>query len=127
MKKLIFIALLITVSILALHSCIPMFPTIHEIKPAIGTDTTVTVGSTMLSEIERFGVNLFESKLIYCGIEGNIIHVAYREFSNNMARSAFNQDFIWDLSKGTIIKFRNYTMEVHSADNNIISYKIVSG
>ena len=42
--------------------------------------------------------NSFQQTLIYSGRVGNKINIGYREFSNNSARPAFNNDVEYDLS-----------------------------
>ena len=50
--------------------------------------------------------NSFQQTLIYSGRVGDKINVGYREFSNNTARPAFNNDVEYDLSSSHIIGYK---------------------
>jgi len=67
-----------------------------------------------------------KQELVYNGKAGNTIKVSYREFSGNMARAAFTQDLVYDLSESKEISFRNIKIEVAEATNSYIRYKVVS-
>lgn len=64
-------------------------------------------------------------ELIYSGISGGVIRLAYREYSKeDLARPAFYQDLTYDLSS-EFIRFRNIRIQVHSATNENISYTVI--
>ena len=67
----------------------------------------------------------FQQTLIYSGRVGNKINVAYREFSNNMARPAFNNDVEYDLSESATIGYKGAEIEVIEATNRYIKYRVV--
>jgi len=69
--------------------------------------------------------NSFQQTLIYSGRVGNKINVGYREFSNNSARPAFNNDVEYDLSSSNIIGYKGASIEVIKADNSSITYKLI--
>ena len=69
----------------------------------------------------------FEQTLIYTGAEGTLLRFTYREFSNNMARSAYTIDATYDIRTDKIIRFRGALIEVIKTDNQSITYKILSG
>lgn len=70
--------------------------------------------------------NDFQQTLIYSGRVGNRIRVSYREFSGNMARSAFTNEAEYDLSESTIIAYRGARIEVLEANNEEIRYRVLS-
>jgi len=72
-------------------------------------------------------IDNFEQTLIYTGAEGTILKFSYREFSNNMARSAFTVDATYDIKNDKIIRFRGASLEVIRVDNQSIKYKLISG
>lgn len=75
------------------------------------------------------GSNGFRRELIYEGVSGNVVDILYREFVNDLARPAFQQDLHYTLqSPGpTEVSFRSARVRIHSADNNAIRYEVLSG
>lgn len=69
--------------------------------------------------------NNFQQTLIYSGRVGNKINIGYREFSNNSARPAFNNDVEYDLSSSSTIGYKGALLEVIKADNSSITYKLI--
>lgn len=69
--------------------------------------------------------NTFQQTLIYSGKIGNKINVGYREFSGNLARPAFNNDVEYDLNDSKVIGYKGARLEVISADNQNIKYKLL--
>jgi len=69
--------------------------------------------------------NSFQQTLIYSGRVGNKINVSYREFSNNLARPAFNNDVEYDLNTSSQIGYKGAILEILNADNHSIEYKVV--
>ena len=67
----------------------------------------------------------FQQTLIYSGRVGNKINISYREFSNNTARPAFNNDVEYDLSSSRVIGYKGASIEVLKADNSSITYKLI--
>ncbi|MBC2770527.1 hypothetical protein [Pusillimonas minor] len=67
----------------------------------------------------------FQQTLIYSGRVGNKINIGYREFSNNTARPAFNNDVEYDLSASNKIGYKGAQIEVIEADNSGITYKVL--
>lgn len=68
----------------------------------------------------------FQQTLIYSGKIGNIIHIGYREFSNNIARPAFNNDVKYDLTSSDIIGYKGARLNIINATNEKITYIILS-
>lgn len=67
----------------------------------------------------------FQQTLIYSGRVGNKINIGYREFSNNLARPAFNNNVEYDLSQSTIIGYKGAQLEVMEATNQYIKYRVI--
>lgn len=68
----------------------------------------------------------FQQTLIYSGKVGAKIKLGYREFSNNLARPAFNNDVDYDLNESKIIGYKGAQIEILEANNNFIRYKVLS-
>ncbi|MDF1830620.1 hypothetical protein [Cycloclasticus pugetii] len=69
--------------------------------------------------------NSFQQTLIYSGRVGDKINIGYREFSNNTARPAFNNDVEYDLSSSNTIGYKGALIEVIKADNRSMTYKLI--
>lgn len=70
--------------------------------------------------------NAFQQTLIYSGKSGSKILIGYREFSNNVARPAFNNDVSYDLSESPIIGYKGAKLEILDATNEYIEYKVIT-
>ncbi|TAL04287.1 MAG: hypothetical protein EPO08_01760 [Rhodospirillaceae bacterium] len=70
----------------------------------------------------------FKYELLYQGISKGTLKLAYREFINDLARPAFSQDVVYDLATfPTTLTFRNLKIEISKADNDGITYRVLSG
>lgn len=67
----------------------------------------------------------FQQTLIYSGRVGDKVHISYREFSDNMARPAFNNEVVYDLAVSHVIGYKGAQIDVIKADNNGITYKVL--
>ncbi|WP_421245569.1 hypothetical protein [Aeromonas sanarellii] len=67
----------------------------------------------------------FQQTLIYSGKVGNKINIGYRESSNDVARPAFNNDVEYDLNESKEIGYKGAVLEVLSADNQKITYRVL--
>ncbi|MCP9765762.1 hypothetical protein [Lacihabitans soyangensis] len=68
----------------------------------------------------------FKQEFIYNGKVGNSIKFIYREFSNDLARPSFTQDIQYDLNESTLVGFKGLKIEILSATNTLIKYKVLS-
>ena len=75
---------------------------------------------------DEYSRDYIRKELIYSGRSGGAIDVSYREFRGGFAAPAFFQNLKYDLSASSIIRFQRFTIEVISADNQSITYKILS-
>ncbi len=69
--------------------------------------------------------NSLQQTLIYNGRIGNRISIGYREFSNNYARPAFNNNVDYDLNESSIIGYKGAEIEVLEATNRYIKYRLI--
>lgn len=67
----------------------------------------------------------FQQTLIYSGKVGNKINIGYRESSNDIARPAFNNDVEYDLNDSKEIGYKGAVVEILSADNQKITYRVI--
>lgn len=75
---------------------------------------------------ERYSRDFIRKELLYSGRSGSTIEVSYREFRGGLAAPPFFQNLKYDLSESTVIRFQRFVIEVIKADNQSITYKIVS-
>jgi hypothetical protein len=68
----------------------------------------------------------FQQTLIYSGKVGEKITLGYREFSGDLARPAFNNDVVYDIAVSRIVGYKGARIEVISASNTEITYKVLS-
>ena len=67
----------------------------------------------------------FSQELIYNGRVGDYVKFVYREFSAEMARSAFTQEIQYDLSLSNIVGFKGVRLEIVEATNARLDYKVL--
>lgn len=71
----------------------------------------------------------FRQELVYFGVAGDVLKLAYREFSGGLARPAFTQEVTFTLeSEGsTMIHFKGARIEIHEIDNSGVRYTVRQG
>jgi len=62
---------------------------------------------------------------MYSGRVGNRLRISYREFLNDLARPAFQNEAEYDLDESNIISYQGARLEIIRADNNGIVYKVL--
>jgi hypothetical protein len=67
-----------------------------------------------------------QQTLIYSGKVGDKITLGYREFFNEVARPAFSNDVVYDLSASSILGYKGARLQVINATNTEISYKVLA-
>lgn len=67
----------------------------------------------------------FLQELIYTGKVGDKIRFTYREYQKGIVRQAFNIDVEYDLSESNLISYKGATIEIISATNQRIEYKVL--
>lgn len=66
-------------------------------------------------------------ELLYQGYSGNTLRLSYREYINDMARPAYFQDVSYEIAAfPTDITFKTVKLQVLSAGNNGMRYKVLS-
>jgi len=68
----------------------------------------------------------FKQEFIYNGRYENNLKFVYREFSGDLARAAFTQEVQYDISKESIVGFKNLLIEVIEASNTKIEYRVIT-
>ena len=71
----------------------------------------------------------FRYELLYQGAAGGMLRLMYREFEQDMGRPDFVQDLTYELNDSgpTLVTFRNVRMEVLSAGNEGMEYRVNAG
>lgn len=71
----------------------------------------------------------FKSELVYQGVAAGVLRLLYREYSENLARPAFQQELTYTMEAegATEVGFRGLRLEVLEADNSAIRYRVVTG
>jgi len=68
----------------------------------------------------------YVQELIYNGRVDNNLKFVYREFSGDMIRPAFSQTVQYDYNESKFISFKELTLEIVEANNQIIKYKLIN-
>ena len=68
----------------------------------------------------------FTQELIYNGRVDDDVKFVYREYSNQMARSAFSQQAQYDLNVSNIIAFKSAKLKIIEATNEFVVYEVLS-
>lgn len=71
----------------------------------------------------------FRKELLYQGIQGETVRLSYREYANDMARPAFQQDLTYNMERAgpTRVTFKGVQLEISGANNNGLSYRVLTG
>ena len=67
----------------------------------------------------------FQQTIEYAGKSGNMLKFVYSEFTKGLARDAFNREFQVDLNEGNVLAFKGALIEIESATNINIRYKVI--
>lgn len=68
----------------------------------------------------------FRAQIVYSGLDGGTLHAVYREYAGDFIRPAFSQNLQYDLDESNTLSFRTVRIEVISATNTEIEYRILS-
>lgn len=69
----------------------------------------------------------YQQALIYNGKVGNKINIAYREYDGDLTKPILNNSVEYDLSQVNQIGYKGALIEVVSADNQRIQYRVIRG
>lgn len=100
-------------------------------QPKIGVVTLfhvmISENAVGVSRVKRFALSddAFQQTLIYSGKSGNKVKLGYREFSNSVARPAFNNDVEYDLTESKTIGYKGARVEILEATNEFIRYRVI--
>jgi hypothetical protein len=72
-----------------------------------------------------YSTNSFQQTVEYAGRSGDILKFVYSEFADGYARQAFTREFQVDLSEGNVAAYKGAVIEIESATNASITYKVV--
>lgn len=86
------------------------------------------------TEIEdfKFGAHIsnketsFQKTLVYLGKSGKLLRFGYREYFENFARPSFSNEITYDMNESNIIGYKKLRIQVISATNSAITYKILN-
>lgn len=87
----------------------------------------VTTGTFNLNRGQCISVprDSLKRQISFTGVSRGVVSLEYREFSGDLARPAFTQSATYDLADGRTIGFRGARIEVISADNIEIRYRVL--
>ena len=71
-------------------------------------------------------VAFFIQEIIYNGKVSNDLKFIYREFESELIRPAYTQEVQYDANESKIIRFKDLQIEIIEADNQKITYKLIS-
>lgn len=72
-----------------------------------------------------YSENTFQQTIEYVGRSGDILKFIYSEFANGYARQSFTREFQVDLTQGKVAAYKGAVIEIESATNASITYKVV--
>ena len=76
----------------------------------------------------KLGDDGFKKELVFQGMDERTLRIKYREFSDNMARPAFNQDLTYTIEKlPTEVGFRNVRIKIYATKSSQIEYMVKQG
>lgn len=87
----------------------------------------VTGGAVRLehSQCVTLAPNSLTRQIAFTGVSRGSVSIEYREFAGDLARPAFTQSATYDLADGSVIGFRGARIEVVSADNTGVRYRVL--
>lgn len=105
-----------------------VFPARPAKKLKSSVDFSIDTVNTLPDQLEAFGGNHYRKEILYQGVAGGVLRLLYREFTNDMARPAFSQELTYDLLELPMsVTFKSVRLEVSSAGNDGIDFKLLSG
>ena len=69
----------------------------------------------------------YRRELVYQGRDGDNLKLFYREYNNDFARPAYDQEVQYDLGKSEYVQFKGLTILVEEANNEYLVYTIEGG
>lgn len=84
------------------------------------TNTVGTVGERIFERVATsriYSPESFKVEIIYLGLSGADLKASYREYKNDIARPAFYQDLSYNLKDSSIIRYKNFRINILRATN----------
>ncbi len=91
-----------------------------DVNPSISAEKVLK-----LTNINELSEESFKRELLYLGGDANSIQLGYREFKNDFARAAFNQDLKYDISSDKVVGFKGSRFEIQKATNVGLRVKVI--
>lgn len=86
----------------------------------------LSLGKTLNPLDYKTNINFFEQDIVYMGVDGDNIKILYREYFTQINRPGFSIELEYDLSDKNIINYKNFSIEILSATQHSIQYKVLS-
>lgn len=67
----------------------------------------------------------FRYQLVYSGMDNNNVKISYREYKDDFARPAFNQELVYNLDQSKTIRYKNFRIRIENATNEEITYTVL--
>ena len=83
------------------------------------------VGVFQVADMTSISATGFKRELLYNGKTKDNIRILYREFSGDLARPAFSQELMYDLSESRVIGFKDIRIKIIEATNTNIKYEVI--
>ena len=109
------------------HGKLYIFKKVEEANNLCLSRKVCKVAEFSLGKTTTYSRSSNQQTLIYSGKIGNRITLGYREFVNEIARPAFSNDVNYDLSESTTLGYKGARVQVISATNTEITYKVLAG
>jgi len=71
--------------------------------------------------------NGYRRELVYQGRDGDNLKLFYREYINDFARPAYDQEVQYDLGESEFVQFKGLTIFIEEANNEYLVYTIEGG
>ncbi|MFZ6721191.1 hypothetical protein [Undibacterium sp. Ji49W] len=98
-----------------------------ENKICFSKEQCADIKYSLNNKVIKKSGTISQQTLFYNGKIGNRITLAYREFFNDNARPAYNNEVTYDLGESSILGYKGARIEIIKATNTEITYKILSG
>ncbi|MFZ6730694.1 hypothetical protein ACO0LG_02070 [Undibacterium sp. Ji42W] len=98
-----------------------------ENKICFSKEQCADIKYSLNNKVIKKSRTISQQTLLYNGKIENRITLAYREFFNDNARPAYNNEVTYDLRESSILGYKGARIEIIKATNTEITYKILSG
>lgn len=102
------------------------FERVRRDAPIRGGSIDISPPAPYVFTPDRVDTINFRYELVYLGRAGSTLRIAYREFSNEMARPAFSNDLTFDIAPSgpTVFRYRDLRVTVYAINNEGISFQV---